>query len=68
MQETERHLKGPAKVYRYTNPEKAKAPAFDRVISLLSDQELADEILAGRGAPDYQAALAAAQARREARS
>lgn len=43
--------------YPYADGAPRKPPDFGRVAAGLSDADLEDEILAGRGEPDYQAAL-----------
>lgn len=69
MKETETHLRGPAKTFGYGHEQgKHREPDYARVIGLLSDRELADEIAAGRGAPGYQEALREAHARRQGRA
>jgi hypothetical protein len=59
---------GADRVRRYPvhDGEGAKPPSFDRVVRSLTDDELEDEILGRRGAPDYQAALLAEHERRAA--
>lgn len=46
-----------AKRYRFTAPEPEVAPNYERVARALSDADLEDEILLGRGEPGYKSAL-----------
>lgn len=56
---------GTEKKYGYSESTRAASePAYGRVLALLSDRELADEIQAGRGQPSYQTAAQAELRRR----
>lgn len=55
----------PDRVYSTVGPEPYKPPDYARVVRQLSDDELRDDIAAGRGDAGYQEAARAELERRE---